>query len=89
MLKVSLTKQFEKDLLKAKKQRKKIDALLSIMDKLVNNIPLPKKNQNHKLKGSYTDRWECHINADWLLIYKKTKTEIRFERLGSHSELFK
>lgn len=42
------------------------------MEALMENRPLEKKHRNHKLKGYYADRWECHIEPDWLLIYKKT-----------------
>jgi len=37
------------------------------------------------LKVSTTKQFE----PDWLLIYRKTRDEMRFERLGSHSELFR
>jgi mRNA interferase YafQ len=43
--------------------------------------PLPSKNRNHKLKGDYVGYWECHIEPDWLLVYKKTDTEIIFARI--------
>ncbi len=32
---------------------------------------------------------ECHIESDWLLIYKRTKDELILIRTGSHSELFR
>jgi mRNA interferase YafQ len=41
------------------------------------------------LVGNYEGRRECHIEADWLLIYKIEKERIIFERPGSHSDLFK
>jgi mRNA interferase YafQ len=42
------------------------------------------------LIGNYGGRRECHIEPDWLLIYKidETNKEIIFERTGSHSDLF-
>ena len=43
----------------------------------------------NKLKGSFKDRWECHVEPDWLLVYYKNKNEIIFERTGTHSDLFK
>lgn len=89
MIKVSTTKQFEKDLLKTKKQHRDLKKLFDLMEALINNKPLEKKHRNHKLKGNFVDRWECHVEPDWLLIYRKSKDEIRFERLGSHSELLK
>lgn len=89
MLKLILTTQFEKDIQKAKKQKKNIDLLLDVIDKLLKQKPLDAKYRNHRLKGSYHQHLECHIQPDWLLIYKKTEKELICERLGSHSELFK
>ena len=34
-------------------------------------------------------RMECHIEPDWLLIYRVKSPKIIFERTGSHSDLFK
>ncbi|MHC4884777.1 MAG: type II toxin-antitoxin system mRNA interferase toxin, RelE/StbE family [Planctomycetota bacterium] len=34
-------------------------------------------------------RRECHIESDWLLIYTLLPTQIVFERMGTHSDLFK
>lgn len=45
--------------------------------------------RDHRLTGNFVGRRECHIEPDWLLIYKLTKTQIIFERMGSHSDLFK
>jgi mRNA interferase YafQ len=45
--------------------------------------------KDHQLVGNYTGRRECHIEADWLLIYKIDGERIIFERTGSHSDLFK
>ncbi len=41
------------------------------MEKLASNTPFPAKNWNHKLKGNFVDRWECHINPDWLLVLQE------------------
>jgi mRNA interferase YafQ len=80
--------QFKKDVILAQKRNKNINKLKNIIDLLLKENPLPLKNHNHKLKGEFGDYWECHIEPDWLLIYKKTKTEIILVRTGSHSDLF-
>ncbi len=59
-----------------------------VLERLVNRQPLERKYLNHRLRGNYSDCWECHIAPDWLLIYMKTETEIIFVRTGSHAELF-
>jgi mRNA interferase YafQ len=46
------------------------------------------KNREHKLSGNLKNFWECHIEPDWLLIYKITSLEAVFIRTGSHSDLF-
>jgi len=59
-----------------------------IMMELINERKLPLVNNDHDLIGNYVGCRECHIEADWLLIYELTKTEIYFYRTGTHSDLF-
>ncbi len=87
---IKFTTQFKKDLKLAKKQGKNIDELFSVVEKLANDIPLEAKYRDHSLTGNYASYRECHIEPDWLLIYRK-ETEILvllLYRAGSHSELF-
>ncbi|WP_255448020.1 type II toxin-antitoxin system YafQ family toxin [Picosynechococcus sp. PCC 11901] len=49
---------------------------------------LEAKHRNHKLIVNYQNRRECHIEPDWLLIYKIEQEQIVFERTGSYSDLF-
>jgi mRNA interferase YafQ len=88
MLKLQSQKQFEKDLVKAQKRGKDISKIEHIITQLINSRPLLAKNREHKLQGNFKDFWECHIEPDWLLIYKKTLTEIILIRTGTHSDLF-
>jgi mRNA interferase YafQ len=39
------------------------------LDLLISRLDIPTKYKNHKLKGNFKNRWECHIEPDWLLIY--------------------
>jgi mRNA interferase YafQ len=80
--------QFKKDLKLAAKQHKNIDELLQIIKALQQEKPLPPKNKNHKLKGKYTGYWECHVEPDWLLVYKLAPGKLILSRIASHSELF-
>ena len=86
----SYTKRFEKDIKTMQKRGKNMDKLKLIISKLVNQEPLSAKYRDHKLIGNYLDRRECHIEPDWLLIYKLIPQEnmIIFERTGTHSDLF-
>ena len=51
---------------------------------------LPEKNKDHQLKGVWKDFRECHVEPDWLLIYRKEDTELILyaTATGSHADLF-
>jgi len=89
MLQPSYTRQFEKDFKKNIKRGRKPEKIKKVMSFLIDQKALPLKYKDHKLIGNYLDRRECHIESDWLLIYKVSGNEIIFERTGSHSDLFK
>ncbi len=90
MLKPTYTKRFEKDIKLAKKRGKDLDKFKWIALKLLNDEPLLPKYRDHPLIGNYANSRECHIEPDWLLIYRKVdKQAIIFERIGTHSDLFK
>ena len=90
ILELELSSQFKRDLKKAKKQRKALVKLDEIIELLQYQKTLPKKNRDHALTGDWKTYHECHIEPDWLLIYKiENQLELlRLMRLGSHSELF-
>ena len=69
---VHFSSDFKKNYKKIKKQGKDISKLKSVIDKLANEEVLEVCFKNHKLKDdrNYKDCYECHIEPDWLLIYK-------------------
>ena len=83
------TKQFAKDVKRAGLRGKNLDKFRIIARSLLAGEPMDPLHRDHKLVGNYEGRRECHIEADWLLIYKPEATKIIFERMGSHSDLFK
>lgn len=89
MLKIKYTNTFEKDVKLAKKRGLNLAKLKEIIQTLAEEKPLPRKNRDHTLIGNYVGRRECHIQPDWLLIYKKESDLIIFERTGTHSDLFR
>ncbi|MBA3954843.1 type II toxin-antitoxin system YafQ family toxin [Candidatus Dependentiae bacterium] len=88
MLEAIYKQDFLKGVKKTKKRGKDIEKLITIIELLLENKPLPAKNRNHKLQGNYKGFWECHIEPDWLLIYEKTETYITFAHTGTHADLF-
>ena len=84
----SYTKQFAKDVKRIEKRGRSLEKLKGVIKKLVSEERLGPKHRDHKLVGSYKGRRECHIEPDWLLIYKIIDSEIIFEKTGAHSDLF-
>ena len=78
---------FIRDLKKMKKRGKDLSKLKILSDILALNINVPEKYKKHKLLGNYKGHWECHIEPDWVLIYKKTDDILIFMYTGSHSDL--
>lgn len=83
------TNRFKKDLQRIVKSGKNVQKLKTAMKILVEQEKLPAKYKEHKLIGNFNERLECHIEPDWLLIYKIDEERIIFEMIGSHSDLFK
>jgi mRNA interferase YafQ len=88
MLKPAYTKQFAKDIKGIFKRGKAQEKIKTVIRKLINKERLNARYKDHKLIGNFKSRRECHIEPDWLLIYKTTDDEIIFERTGTHSDLF-
>ena len=63
-----------------------MNKLNEVMGLLLNEQPLLPKHENHPLHGNYEDWWECHVEPDWLLIYRidKKKRKVVFYRTRAH-----
>lgn len=88
MKRIFYASKFGHDLKLAQKRRKDIDKLKNVMAVLVEAQILSDKYQDHPLRGKFAGYRECHIEPDWLLIYKVSSSEIYFVRTGTHSDLF-
>ena len=89
MLQPVYTNQFAKDVKKARKRGKNLEKFKIIATTLIGGEELDAIHRDHKLLGTFAGRRECHIESDWLLIYKVTESTVIFERMGSHSDLFR
>ena len=81
-------KSFERDLRRMKKQGKDMDKIEAIIDLLRADVRLPTQCRVHPLRGEWIGHWDCHIEPDWLLLYKLSPGMLILVRTGSHSELF-
>ena len=80
--------RFKKEYKLSEKRGLDLGKIDKIISDLVSEIPLPLYNRDHDLIGDYIGCRECHIQGDWLLIYKYDGNNIIFLRTGSHSDLF-
>ena len=92
MLKVEFTGQFKRDYKLAIKRGCDPNQLQEVVSLLINEQPLPEKYRDHALTNSrdYKGMRECHIEPDWLLVYKvyQDMLVLRLIRTGTHSDLF-
>lgn len=91
MLSVISSNKFKKDLKLAIKRGFNIELLREVVNILVNQENLEDKYCDHSLSGEYGGFRECHIEPDWLLVYKidNKDLELFLFRTGTHSDLFK
>ena len=92
MLRIEFTGQFKRDYKLALKRGCNPNALQHVVTLLVNQETLPEKYRDHALTNSrnYKDMRECHIEPDWLLVYKVVHETLilKLIRTGTHSDLF-
>lgn len=90
MLKPRYTAQFKKDFKAIVKRGYPVSLLEDVVRALCAEETLPAKNRDHALSGDYAGFRECHIQPDWLLIYRVEKQilTLTLTRTGTHSDLF-
>ncbi len=88
MLRAIATSQFRKDYKRAIKRGKDIAKLDDIIRKLARGEPLDIRLRDHALVGNWASFRECHIEPDWLLIYR-IETDVlvlTLARTGTHGD---
>jgi mRNA interferase YafQ len=86
----SRTSQFKKDVKRADRRGEDLAKLREVMELLIDGESLPPEFKDHPLRGNFAGSRDCHIEPDWVLIYTLTEdgSHVRFERTGTHSDLF-
>ena len=89
---VDFTKNFKKEYKRVMKQGKDISKLNIVISKIASGEMLEEKYKDHKLYNNkkFKNCRECHIEPDWLLVYKIDDMQLilLLVETGSHSELF-
>jgi mRNA interferase YafQ len=90
MLDFYFQKPFKKQLKLMQRQGRNLSKLREVIDMIIMEEPLPPKNCDHPLHGKWEGSRDCHIEGDWVLIYKLNHEAhaVVFQRTGSHSDLF-
>ena len=88
MLRAIATSQFRKDYKRALKRGKDIAKLDDIIRKLATSEPLDVRHRDHALVGNWASFRECHIEPDWLLIYRieSDVLVLTLVRTGTHGD---
>jgi len=82
--------RFKKDVLLAMKRGKDMGKLATVVELLCTGDPLPERYRDHPLSGRYAGFRDCHIEPDWVLLYRIEKNQLQLilVRMGTHPDLF-
>jgi mRNA interferase YafQ len=83
------TSQFKKDFKRLKKRGKDLNKLKEVVSAIAKSEALEERHRDHALSGKWSESRDCHIEPDWILIYRVDGENLFLERTGSHSDLFR
>lgn len=87
---IKQTSQFRKDVKLALRRGYDIEKLLSVIALLKEGTALPPQYHDQALMGNFLGYRECHIESDWLLVYRKSEQFLILTlfRTGTHGDIF-
>ena len=90
MYRVEYTNRFKKDLKRCVKRGLDLRKIYEVVKLLETFGELPVQYKPHKLSGYMSNQWECHVQSDWLMVWKQSDEEMTllFLQTGTHSDLF-
>ena len=90
MLKPVYSNRFKKDVKLAIKRGKNLEKLAAVIEILCSEQSVPFQYRDHSLGGKYVAFRDCHIEPDWVLIYRieNKLLQLILARTGTHSDLF-
>ena len=80
--------QFRRDVKLAEKRGQDLARLRELIEVLASGGALPARYKDHSLAGNWKHHRDCHIEPDWLLIYKVDGNDLHLVRTGTHSDIF-
>ncbi len=90
MYKIEFSCKYKQSYKLAIKRGLDVNMLNEVVKRLANGEKLEPKYHDHDLTGDYKNYRECHIQPNWLLVYRifKNKCLLYLLDTGSHSDLF-
>lgn len=80
--------RFKREVKLMEKRGKDMSKLRTTIRLLIEGDPLPAEYRDHPLTGDWKHFRDCHIEPDWLLLYKIDGDNLHLVRTGTHSDLF-
>ena len=80
--------RFKRDVKRMQKRGKDMAKLREVIQLLIGGDPLPKQYKDHPLSGDWKHFRDCHIEPDWVLIYKIDGNDLYLVQSGTHADLF-
>lgn len=81
--------QFRRDAKRMQKRGKDMAKLRTVIEMLLAAEALPPRLKDHPLSGDWAGFRDCHVEPDWVLVYKIDSDRLILARTGTHSDLFK
>ena len=78
MFEIKTTTRFETELRRCLRAGKDIELLRETLVMLAEDTTLPESYQAHQLTGEYAGCWECHIEDDWLLVWRRYEKKLSY-----------
>ena len=98
MLEIRQTTEFERDLKRMKlagKDLRELKAAVQLLAQGETNLASEERRafgkayRDHPLHGEWGGVRDCHIEGDWLLLYKIEDNALKLVRTGTHEDLFR
>jgi len=86
---IKTSNAFKKGYKRMEKRGKDTGKIKTVINLLAKDALLPESYKDHALTGSFSGFRDCHVEPDWVLIYKKEGDNLFLEVTGTHSDLFK
>jgi mRNA interferase YafQ len=80
--------KFRRDVKLAQRRGRDMSKLRQLILLLIEGSPLPSRCKDHPLSGDWEHHRDCHIEPDWLLLYKIDGDDLFLIRTGTHADLF-